>query len=394
MRRSQKQLNEPSSSSTSKSLEHALYRVKDIKYKYHQRKKLVLMEKSMGSIVLSFPDGSPVQIPPTLIKCYSKSSDGSFTNYLVEDTGQPGHYVVAFTSITRGAQELYIKINGTDITDRPISIPVSIPPSTRNLPIKVYTGLKYPYAVEIMRSGEIIVTEYFSNRITFLDQNGKRIKSIGTAGRRKGEFNHPCGIAVTPRGTVLVADRDNNRIQEISITGECLSCIGKLGTRPLQFRKPEGVAVNQATGMVYVADTYNHRIQVLNPDFSFSDFIGGLGSGLGQFKHPFSMTFDSKGFMYVTDRCNNRLQKFTPDGRLLTILGSQLDNPTGIAVDDNGILYVCEYETCLVTALTTEGELVKCELQGRVKGPYGIKFNPRNGDIIVCDTRNNRLLVF
>lgn len=380
---------------TIKPLEYVLENIEKIKFSYYQNGKLLLGEETVANFVLFFSDNSPVQIPSTMIQCSAVSSmDPEHIECIVQETAFPGQYTITFTPITRGVYELHIKINHTTDIRYSVRAPVSIPPWMRSTPTNTFTRLKYPYAVEVLRDGTMIVTEYFSHRITMLDKNGRFIQSIGSHGNKIGEFNHPSGLAITPRGTLLVADRDNNRIQELRLNGEFLSCVGRRGIGPLRFNKPEGIAVNPTSGMVFIADCYNHRVQVLHPDLSFSHFIGSLGENPGEFKHPFDLTFDNQGFVYVTDRCNDRIQKWTPDGQMCTVLRMGLDNPTGITIDDQGALFICEYGLDLITTISSKGQFIPCELQGRCRGPYGIKFNPFNGDIIVCDTRNNRLLVF
>ena len=378
-------------------LEYVLQNTDEIKFAYYQTSKLYLGRETVNNLELFFPDHSPVQLPSAMIKCFITSSgdDKETTGCILSETSSPGLYTVSLTPFERGFNELYIKINGSNKIRHTVKAPVSILPSMRSTPTNTFTRLKYPYSVEIMKDGILIVTEYFNHRITFLDRNGKKIGSIGTFGSNKGQFNHPTGLAITQRGTLLVADSDNHRILELKLDGNGMAYVGgRKGIGPLQFNKPEGIAVCPTTGMIYIADCYNHRIQVLCPDLSFSHFIGRLGTEPGEFRHPFDLTFDSQGCLYITDRCNNRLQKFMPDGTFNAVLCKGLDGPTGITVDDQDTLFVCEYGIDLIAAVSTKGQFIPCELQGRCKGPYGIKFNQFNGDIIVCDTRNNRLLIF
>lgn len=384
-----------------KSVEYVLQHLDDIKIAYYQNK-VFLGTQTNGNLTLFFPeDSSPAQVPPHMIRCIATSHDNdgqterTACNVVLYDPSIPGQYTVSYIPMHRGTNELMIFIGDSDMVRYTVKSPISIPPSERGTPTNTFSNrLKYPYATEILRNGTILVTEYFSGRITFLNPQGKTIKSIGSRGERMGQFNHPTGIAITPKGTILVSDRDNHRIQELDLDGEWITCAGLPGNGELQFNRPEGIAISPTSGMVYVADCYNHRIQVLNPDLTYAYSIGRLGEEKGKFKHPFGLAFDSRGYLYVTDRCNDRIQRFTPDGEICNIVHCNIPGPTGITIDDQDILYICEYDIDLITALTTTGEFVPCELQGMCKGPYGIKFNRYNGDILVSDTRNNRILVF
>ncbi len=379
-----------------RSQDYVLENLEAIKFAFYQNDKLVLGKEVAASLVLFFPDNSRVQMSPSLIHCFVTSSNypTEHIECIVQDTQSPGQYTVTFTPQARGTSQLYIKLNHTDITRYSLNAPVSISPLSRSTPTNTFVRFKYPYAIVIVDNDSMIVSEYFSHRLKVLDKDGRFIRFIGSHGKERGKFHHPSGLALSTKGNLLVVDRDNHRIQELKLNGECVSCVGRKGSKDLQFNTPEGIAVCPSTGMIYIADCYNHRVQVLKPDLTFSHIIGGLGKAPGQFKHPFDLTFDRRGFIYVTDRCNDRIQRITPDSQKCDVINNQLDGPTGITIDDHDILYVCEYGVDLIAAITTEGEFVPCELQGRCKGPYGIKFNPFNGDIIACDTRNNRLLVF
>ena len=68
--------------------------------------------------------------------------------------------------------------------------------------------------------------------------------------------------------------------------------------------------------------------------------------------------------VYVADRGNNRVQKFTPEGKLLVVIvskgerGGLLNDPHGLCVDGNSILYVTEYDSNTVSMFTSKGRFL------------------------------------
>src|SRR3989304_4859767 len=70
--------------------------------------------------------------------------------------------------------------------------------------------------------------------------------------------------------------------------------------------------------------------------------FGTLGSGDGQFHDPSGVAVDSGGNIYVADTVNNRIQKFDSNGNFLLSFGSfgsgdgQFNSPFGVEVDSGG----------------------------------------------------------
>src|ERR1041385_365163 len=70
---------------------------------------------------------------------------------------------------------------------------------------------------------------------------------------------------------------------------------------------------------------------------------GGLATD-AQLLNPTGIAFDSAGAIYVVDRDANVVRKILPDGSITTIAGieGQLRGPSGVAVDASGNIYVSD----------------------------------------------------
>lgn len=214
---------------------------------------------------------------------------------------------------------------------------------------------------------------------------GSSIESGSVNGvRTNARFNSPNGIAVDSLGTIFVADEGNHVIRSILPDGTVSILAGSAGfggatdgSAPnARFRFPKGVAMGNA-GFVLVADTFNHAIRRVAPDGTVSTLAGSLGSkgtvdGTGtqaRFSDPTGIAVDSSGTIYVTDRTAHTIRKVTPQGVVSTFAGlannpgssdgtgsaARFDNPTGIGVDAAGNVYVSDTFNSTIRKITPAG---------------------------------------
>jgi uncharacterized delta-60 repeat protein len=131
---------------------------------------------------------------------------------------------------------------------------------------------------------------------------------------------------------------------------------------------------------------------------------GTYGTGDGELRNPTGIAIDSSGDIYVADSENNRIQKFTSDGTFLAKWGTygtgdgEFFKPAGIAVDGSGDIYVTDMGNHRVQKFTSDGTfLAKWGTYGTGDGefndPRGIAVDS-SGDIYVADTGNDRIQKF
>ena len=101
-----------------------------------------------------------------------------------------------------------------------------------------------------------------------------------------------------------------------------------------------GYVACDSTGKVYVADTRNHRIQVFTAEGKFLMMFGS-GHGREELDWPVGVAIDASGTVYISEEDNFRVSAFTSGGHFVTSFGEGLGSPHGLAVDDNGVVYVC-----------------------------------------------------
>lgn len=186
-------------------------------------------------------------------------------------------------------------------------------------------------------------------------------------------FHHPYGITMDQSGFLYVADSSNHIIRKLNpTTGAVTTIAGSAGNsgyddgigNNARFNSPDSLTID-SLGNLFVSDYGNHTIRKINPTTgavtTFAGYHGLYGSSddIGaeaRFDHPWGLAIDNNDNIYVADSENHTIRKITPAGRVTTIAGyarhygstdgegtvARFWNPRGIAIDNNGNIYVAE----------------------------------------------------
>jgi len=179
---------------------------------------------------------------------------------------------------------------------------------------------------------------------------------------------------------------------------------GEKGSGPGQFNDPTGIAVTDTE--VFVSDARNGRIQVFDHEGTFRRAFGSPGDGIGELGRPMNLTIQGKK-LYVPEYMNDRIQVFSLAGELLEIIGGpgngpgQFNAPGGVAVADNGDLFVADFYNHRVQHLRADGSFVRQwgttgetgKGAGEYTYPTDVTFAD-NGTVYVADGYGNRVQVF
>ncbi|MBN1954158.1 MAG: TIGR03663 family protein [Anaerolineae bacterium] len=142
---------------------------------------------------------------------------------------------------------------------------------------------------------------------------------------------------------------------------------------------------------------------------------GAEGSAPGQLFWPRGIAVDDDGFVYVADSYNHRVQKFTADGQFVTAWGSYGNcgetipapatfcEPWDVAVGTDGTIFVADTWAHRIQQFTADGTFIA---QWGEFGQYdvgrgpGYFYGPRSvvvstaGEVLVSDTGGKRVQVF
>ncbi|KAJ8025585.1 Tripartite motif-containing protein 3 [Holothuria leucospilota] len=116
--------------------------------------------------------------------------------------------------------------------------------------------------------------------------------------------------------------------------------------------------------------------------------------------YPYSVSYYDQAF-FITAMKGQRVIKYDLNGKEMQRFGeSHLKRPTGIAIDDDGTIYVADAELSSVVVFASNGEWKKTIRHTSSSGdgkelsnPWFIKFNSQ-GQLVVCDYNNKRIKLF
>jgi len=189
------------------------------------------------------------------------------------------------------------------------------------------------------------------------------------------QFALPSGLCFDNDGYLIVFDTFNSGVKRISNL-ESQTILGlNVVTDEFGFAAPAYLdgprldalfgrpydGVYSANGDLFIVDSVNHAIRLLRDGHVYT-FVGGTqGStdgkyGSAKFDFPSVIAIDKDGNLYVADTMNHTIRKVDPDGNVTTIAGrpgtsghtdgegrsARFNEPSGIAVDDNGVIYVAD----------------------------------------------------
>jgi sugar lactone lactonase YvrE len=237
-----------------------------------------------------------------------------------------------------------------------------------------------PSGVAVDSGGNVYVGDRGNNTIRKITSAGVVSTLAGLAGSSgstdangsAARFTEPQGVAVDNAGNVYVTDTDNHTIRKITPVGAVTTLAGLAGSSGsadgtgsgARFAFPQDVAVD-SSGNVYVADSSNNAIRTITPAGAVSTLAGvagtfGSADGIAndaRFDGPSGVAVDNKGNVYVAEYFNSTIRKVTSAAEVSTLAGltgntgsgdgigsaARFHNPTGVAVDNAGNVYVADY---------------------------------------------------
>lgn len=295
--------------------------------------------------------------------------DSRFRVKGVEKDKGKGIYEVTYTPKIRGRHKLCVRVNGSEIVGSPFQVFVKIHPTQLGKPVRTISGIRgYGIAFNSKRQ-EILVCDCTRNCVTVITKCGNEIRSIALTEvrgvavdkdenvyvvtyfadsllkfNRKGKLvktlngvQNPLHVSVTDN-RVFVSEQGDNQVQILDTNLRKIRHFGQTGRGNGQFVSPGETF--QVGAELFVADCSNNRIQVFDLEGHFVRAFGKKGSASERVKEPIGLCYDSREFLYVTEFGGNCVSVFQKCGQFVASFGT-IQHTFGVAIDDDGFLYVC-----------------------------------------------------
>ncbi|MFV8754029.1 hypothetical protein ACNOYE_26080 [Nannocystaceae bacterium ST9] len=253
------------------------------------------------------------------------------------------------------------------------------------------TSLNHPTHISFSPTGQLILSAWHNSKVVSYDFATQMVTAVCGTGARsfngddlpglETALDLPVATAFAPDGGMYIADQANQRIRLLK-DGMVTTVVGtgepgysgdggpalmaQINLPVSQSAAPAGRIATDPNGVIYLADTLNHVIRKIDAEGVITTLAGtgtpgngGDGVAIEQaLNNPTDVATDFEGNVYIADTYNSCIRKVTPDGQMAAVVGicgdpgyegdgrlateAKLDRPYGVEVDSDGTLYVAD----------------------------------------------------
>jgi DNA-binding beta-propeller fold protein YncE len=252
---------------------------------------------------------------------------------------------------------------------------------------------------------EMLIADTGNDRIVRLARDGRFVAQHGGFGlsfgdrseEREDSLDDPYDVAVGGFSNFYISDHNNERV---CIFDSYRSYRGNLYPRDDDRRnrlsRPRGIKVDSENN-IWVVEGRADRVLKISPSGDKLFEVGGFGWSSQQLKDPTQIDISaSGGEIYIADRGKGRIAVFDRLGAFITEIRDHLKSPCGVAIDEDGLVLVCDDQTNELGLYTPQGIrlsfLNSCGEGTVFRRPADIAVT--GSEIFMADSGNHRVLTF
>lgn len=267
-------------------------------------------------------------------------------------------------------------------------------------------GIPEPDAVAVDRDGNVAVAGRGDPTIRWFDARGAVLNRDLPADTPLRVGSRAAGLAFAKDGLLYLAEAAGNRIVVLNRDLTPARSWGRRGTSAGEFNEPRGVAVSDEH--VFVADSGNRRVQVFDLMGQPVRVIDQAGPQDGAFRNPTDVAVDAQGQLWVAETGRSRIHQFDAEGRWLRSWGEPgsgtnlFGSHVGLCAF-GGELFVADQAIVRVDVRDGQGKRLTDwgamgvrphEGGGRLMAPRSIAIAPDGSFGVVCETLEDRCQIF
>jgi sugar lactone lactonase YvrE len=256
------------------------------------------------------------------------------------------------------------------------------------------------------------------------------------------EVDGPAGLAIDSNGNLYIADFNNQRIEKVdpsgvltAVAGNGIEDPGNSGSSKATtdaIYEPFAVVVDQ-NGSLYFTTGNSNSVLKVDASGNVSTFAGGVQPGGNQctalgdggsatnacLSQPLGLAFDGNGNLYIGDTGDVRVRKVNSAGIITTVAGNgtqgysgdgglatsaEIGQPSGIAVDSAGNLFIADTDNFRVRKVDAAGNITTVAGNGTqgFSGDGGPAMSAelnfiaglavdKTGNLYIADSHDNRI---